>query len=169
MIDVQTRAEYVLKRCNVDRKESLAIVEKERKMLQTFEGPYVVKLYGSDFCDNSRGTRDAVLLLEFCPGGHLLQRLNERNGTFLPMEHVYRIFGQILMGLKAFHEHEPPVINRDLKLENVLFGAVSVDLVMVLFQIADVSLIRTIRSDFVTLDLALLGTRILETPERGKK
>jgi AP2-associated kinase len=65
------------------------------------------------------------MLLTYCPGGHLLERLQRRDGKPLPATNVYRIFGQILSGVKPMHEYNPPVTHRDLKLENVLFGAVS--------------------------------------------
>ena len=66
--------------------------------------------------------KQALLLLEFCPGGHLLDRLLARNGSFLPIEIIYRIFGQLVIGVQSMHNHNPPAIHRDLKLENVLFG-----------------------------------------------
>ena len=35
----------------------------------------------------------------------------------------YRIFGQLLLALQPLHDYNPPVVHRDLKLENILFGA----------------------------------------------
>lgn len=78
--------------------------------------------------DNSisqrNGPKEALILLEYYPGGHLLERLTKRNGSFLPSESIYKIFGQILIGVKSFHESCPPIIHRDLKLENILFAPV---------------------------------------------
>jgi serine/threonine protein kinase len=68
----------------------------------------------------------ALVLLTLCPGGHLLDRLQKRAGKHLPAANIYRIFGQILSGLRPLHEYNPPVVHRDLKLENVLFGAVRI-------------------------------------------
>lgn len=125
--DVHTQTQMVLKRCNIDREEVYNIVKKEISILQRFTGPYVTKLIENDvnFVNNRPDAREALLLLEYYPGGHLLQRLNQRQGSPLPAESIYRIFGQILMGVKSFHENNPPIINRDLKLENILFGTVS--------------------------------------------
>jgi serine/threonine protein kinase len=123
--EVHTKKDYVLKRCNVDREAAFATVKKEINILQRFAGPYMVELIDSDIITKNRTSREALLLLDFCPGGHLLERLNSRNGNPLPAESVFRIFGQLLLAMKPLHENRPPVVHRDLKLENILFGAVS--------------------------------------------
>lgn len=122
--DIYTKKDFVLKRCNVDRDESLQIVKKEINILQRFGGPYIVELIDSDIILKNKRSREALLLLDFCPGGHLLDRLNSRNGRLLPAESIYRIFGQILLGVRALHLNNPPITHRDLKLENILFGQV---------------------------------------------
>lgn len=69
--DIHSKSEYVLKRCNVSTKESLDIVQKEIKILQTFEGPYIVRIIASDMMavkTGSSGGVEAFILLEYCPG-----------------------------------------------------------------------------------------------------
>jgi AP2-associated kinase len=122
--DIHTHREYVLKRCSLQRKESLDIVQKEINLIQKFAGDYVIKLFGSEITGRQTSTPEALLLLEFCPGGHLLDRLKSRNGQKLGQEEVCRIFGMLLQGVLALHSCDPVVVHRDLKLENVLFGAV---------------------------------------------
>jgi hypothetical protein len=122
--EVHTQRELVLKRCNIERENMFDTVRKEVNILQRFGGPYMVKLLDNDVGNRGR-SREALLLLEYYPGGHLLDRLNRRQGNPLPTESIYRIFGQILQGLRPFHECNPPIIHRDIKLENVLFGPVS--------------------------------------------
>jgi len=117
-----TKKDYVLKRCNIDQSASYEVVKKEINMLQRFSGPYIVKLIDSDTFQKNKNSTEALLLLDYCPGGHLLDRLKNRNGRSLPSESIFRIFGQILAGLRPFHCINPPIINRDLKLENILFG-----------------------------------------------
>ncbi len=125
VVDVYSKKEYVLKRCNVDREAAMATVKKEINILQRYAGPYVVQLIDTDIITKNRTSREALLLLDYCPNGHLLERLNKRNGAPLPEESVFRIFGQLLLALKPMHESQPPVVHRDLKLENILFGTVS--------------------------------------------
>ena len=118
-----SRSDFVLKRCGVQNSDSFEIVKKEIKMLQTFSGPYVVKLLANDMATTTKGTKEALLLLEFYPGGHLLDRLLARNGQTLAQPAALKIFGQLCLALKPMHENDPPVTHRDLKLENILFGA----------------------------------------------
>ena len=56
--------------------------------------------------------------------GHLLERLNNRNGSPLPEGGVYRIFGQLVNALQPFHNSRPVLVHRDLKLENILLDPV---------------------------------------------
>lgn len=113
-------ATYCLKKMAINRQESYDTVKKEVTMLNKFAGPFVVQLLASDV--NTRSGSDALLLFELCTGGHLLERLQARNGQHLPESAVLRIFGQILLGVKPMHAAKPPVVHRDLKLENILFG-----------------------------------------------
>ena len=122
--DTSSKQEYVLKRSGIERPEIYEIVKKEINILQKFAGPHFVKLLASDVIVVNKGKREACLLLELCPGGHLLERLNGREGNPLPPPSLYRIFGQLLLAIKPMHEANPPVTHRDLKLENILFGAV---------------------------------------------
>ena len=116
MIDIVTEIhsnqEFVLKRCNIDRAEFFEIVKKEISILQEFTSPYIVKLLDSAIIEKNNSSKEALLLMEYYPGGHLLERLNKRNGTLLPLDSIYRIFGYILLGVKPFHEHRPIIINR---------------------------------------------------------
>jgi len=121
--DTYSKREYVCKRCSVQRPEIYEIVKKEIKILQLFKGPYIVELLTSDvITSGTKNAQEAVLLLELCPGGHLLERLINRNGKLLPLQSVYDIFTQLLQSVNALHNHKPPVVHRDLKLENILFG-----------------------------------------------
>ncbi len=121
--DTYSRREYVCKRCSVQRPEIYETVKKEIKILQLFKGPYIVELLTSDvIVSGPKNAQEAVLLLELCPGGHLLEKLINRNGKLLPLQSVYDIFNQLLQGVNALHNHKPPVVHRDLKLENILFG-----------------------------------------------
>lgn len=111
-----------LKRCGIQRQESYDIVNKEITLLKRFRHRNIVHLIASEILTIG-GKREAFLLLDYCPGGHLLQRLNARNGTPMAQSDVCRIFGQVLQAVLPMHESSPPVVHRDLKLENILFSA----------------------------------------------
>jgi serine/threonine protein kinase len=121
--DIRNNRDVVLKRCSIARQESFAVVNKEIRILQQFKGPYIVELIAEDII-NINGKQEAVLLLELCPGGHLLQRLIDRSNSksYYNQNEIYKIFGQICSAVKSLHENTPPITHRDLKLENILFG-----------------------------------------------
>ena len=114
----------VLKRCNIDREESFEIARKEINMLQKFKGPYVAELLDSCIFQKTKTSREALLLLDYYPGDNLLIRLRNRNEVPLPEESIFRMFGQLCLALKDMHASR--IVHRDIKLENVLFGVVSV-------------------------------------------
>lgn len=62
------------------------------------------------------------MLLENCPGGTLLDKLNSRSSA-LPLNQALGCFGQIVAAVAHMHKMSPPIAHRDLKLENVLIGA----------------------------------------------
>jgi AP2-associated kinase len=124
VVDTHSKKEHVLKRCNIDREESFSVATKEINMLQRYRGPNVVALLDTTIVQKNRSSREALLLLEFCPGGHLLSRLLERGESYLPVDAIYRMFGQICVAISALHSSRPVVVHRDIKLENVLFGEV---------------------------------------------
>lgn len=168
MIDAFSKREMVLKRCNVDREESMLIVKKEINILQRFANQYMVNLIASDILQKNRTSREALLLMDFYPGGHLLDRLNMRNGSSLPSESAFRIFGQLLLSLKPLHLNNPPIVHRDLKLENILFGSVRKFLLNLRFNDYSIILPRMEKFDYVTLALVLKDTFIYEMQKNAK-
>ena len=96
-------------------------------MLEKFAGDYVVKIFGHEIRRHT-SSPEALILLEYCSGGHLLNMLNLRkvnsSGRFLGQDEICRIFGMLLQAILPMHTANPPVVHRDLKLENILFAAV---------------------------------------------
>ena len=124
VLDQTLQKECVLKRCSVQRQEAFEIVNKEIKILQLFKSPYIVEYVASEIVNQKRG-KEALILLSYCSGGNLFEKIISRNGIHMNITDCLNIFHQILLSVEPFHSYNPPVTHRDLKLENVLFTSVS--------------------------------------------
>ncbi|KAI8909032.1 kinase-like domain-containing protein [Gorgonomyces haynaldii] len=66
------------------------------------------------------GGYELLLLMEYCPGGHLVDYLNTRLANRPSESEVLRIFSDVCEAVAHLHSLSPPVIHRDIKIENVL-------------------------------------------------
>ncbi|HEX2200345.1 MAG TPA: protein kinase [Burkholderiales bacterium] len=127
---------------------------REYHILGRIRSPYVGKVFGYGFSDNS-----AYLLMEYLNGGDVRAYFT---GNYVDQVRILRIFRQVLTALKDIHA--AGVIHRDLKPHNVMFRE-DQSLAMVDFGIAKVADLPGI-----TLEGTLLGTPIYMSPEviRGR-
>jgi serine/threonine protein kinase len=85
--------------------------------------PNIVDLIDFSHGKNPNGPGfQLLLLMEFCSGGHLVDFLNARINTRLQEGEVLNIFLQIVRAVAEMHSQKPPIIHRDLKIENVLLA-----------------------------------------------
>mmetsp|Transcript_26439 Transcript_26439/g.40955 ORF Transcript_26439/g.40955 Transcript_26439/m.40955 type:complete len:620 (+) Transcript_26439:112-1971(+) len=64
-----------------------------------------------------------MLVLEYCNGGtamDVVHRLHSSGQRFQSLQQLIIIFGQIANAVTYLHAQKPPIVHRDLKLENVL-------------------------------------------------
>jgi serine/threonine protein kinase len=92
-----------------------AAAAREVSLLQKYQHPNVVRLF-----DAAQTGTETLLLMEFCPGGNLLDLLQatRQSRQLLPESTVLRIFKDVLSAVAFLHSHN--VAHRDLKLENIL-------------------------------------------------
>ncbi|EPS44311.1 hypothetical protein H072_1711 [Dactylellina haptotyla CBS 200.50] len=90
----------VLKRVAVPDKEALANMRTE---VDTMGGGYEV-----------------FLLMEFCAGGGLIDFMNTRLQHRLTEPEILKIFNDAAEGVATMHYLQPPLLHRDLKIENIL-------------------------------------------------
>jgi len=122
---------------------------REYQIVGRIDSPYVGKVFGYGFSDNS-----AYILMEYLNGGDVRTYFT---GNYVDQVQILRILRQVLMALRDIHA--AGVIHRDLKPHNVMFRE-DQSLAMVDFGIA-----RIVDDPGITLAGTLLGTPIYMSPE----
>ncbi len=92
---------------------SLAWFQREADLVESFEHPNIVKMFG-----RFQAFRSFFIVMEFCDG-ITLERLIRLNGP-LPEPEFRKVFGQLAMALQYAHERN--VIHRDLKPVNLMLN-----------------------------------------------
>ena len=108
---------FVLKKMFAGGAESIAQLTNEVKLMQRLSHPGIVRVLGAE----SRPARggggdglDIMVLLELCPGGHLLARLNKQleSGKPLPPAKIVESFLGVVRPVAYLHGLSPPVAHR---------------------------------------------------------
>lgn len=124
--DFYTRSNLAcLKRVVVENKQQLNVLRAEvdaMKLLRHVR--HVVSYIDSHASRSSRGdgSYEVFLLMEYCERGGLLDYLNTRLQARLTEQEVLNIMLQIGQGIAAMHILTPPLLHRDIKIENVLIS-----------------------------------------------
>ena len=119
-----TGREVVLKRTTARSREQLDSAQNEVSLLRKIRHPNVVGFCGVWTRPLQPYGTEVNLLIELCPGGHLLElrRRREEAGRPLTEQEIVRLFVQCCRGVECLHRFDPPVAHRDVKLENLLLG-----------------------------------------------
>ncbi|KAL4896606.1 hypothetical protein BDV59DRAFT_171054 [Aspergillus ambiguus] len=120
-IDGTERA--VLKRVAVPDKAALANMRTEVETMKKLKGHrHIVKYIDSHASQLRGGGFEVFLLMEFCSGGGLIDFMNTRLQNRLTEPEIIKIFSDIAEGVACMHYLKPPLLHRDLKVENVLIS-----------------------------------------------
>lgn len=114
-----------LKRVVVPDKNSLNTLRAEVEAMKLLRNNrHVVSYIDSHAAKSSmhNGTYEVFLLMEYCENGGLIDFMNTRLQNRLQEFEVLTIISQIAQGVAAMHALRPPLIHRDLKIENVLIS-----------------------------------------------
>lgn len=98
--------------------ETLKLFEREAQVLQQLEHPRIPK-YHDDFCLN-QGSLWFGLVQEYLPGSSLQELLHQ--GKKFTEQQIYQIAIDVLHILIDLHELNPPVLHRDIKPGNLIWG-----------------------------------------------
>ncbi|KIW15991.1 hypothetical protein PV08_06042 [Exophiala spinifera] len=113
----------VLKRVAVPDKEHLANMRTEVETMKRLRGhKHIVKYIDSHASQLKGGGYEVFLLMEFCQGGGLIDFMNTRLQNRLTEPEILKIFTDVAEGVACMHYLKPPLMHRDLKVENVLIS-----------------------------------------------
>ncbi|KAJ5084518.1 hypothetical protein NUU61_009097 [Penicillium alfredii] len=113
----------VLKRVAVPDKAALASMRTEVETMKKLKGHrHIVKYIDSHASQLRGGGYEVFLLMEYCGGGGLIDFMNTRLQHRLTEPEIIKIFADVAEGVACMHYLKPPLLHRDLKVENVLIS-----------------------------------------------
>ena len=113
----------VLKRVAVPDKDHLSNMRTEVETMKRLRGKkHIVKYIDSHASQLKGGGYEVFLLMEFCQGGGLIDFMNTRLQNRLTEPEILKIFTDVAEGVACMHYLKPPLMHRDLKVENVLIS-----------------------------------------------
>ncbi|CAB4252801.1 similar to Saccharomyces cerevisiae YIL095W PRK1 Protein serine/threonine kinase [Maudiozyma barnettii] len=115
-----------VKRVVVPDKGSLNVLRAEVEAMKLLRNNSHVVSYIDSHAAKSNlhnGSYEVFLLMEYCEKGGLIDFMNTRLQNRLQEFEVLNIILQITQGVAAMHALNPPLIHRDLKIENVLISS----------------------------------------------
>ncbi|KAF8560136.1 hypothetical protein OG21DRAFT_1518752 [Imleria badia] len=118
---VYNTTHHVLKRIAVPNEALLTEVKKEVDIMRILKGhPNIVYLIDAAWHRMSNGQYEVFILMEYCPGGGIIDMMNRRLRERLTEAEILQIFVDLLEGVAAMHNLRPALLHRDLKVENIL-------------------------------------------------
>ncbi|KAI1866945.1 hypothetical protein JX265_007521 [Neoarthrinium moseri] len=115
----------VLKRVAVPDRDTLRGMRTEVETMKRLKGHRPIVTYiDSHASELKGGGYEVFLLMEYCDGGGLIDFMNTRLQHRLTEPEILNIFTDIAEGVACMHYLKPPLLHRDLKVENVLITMV---------------------------------------------
>ncbi|KAH3662607.1 hypothetical protein OGAPHI_005859 [Ogataea philodendri] len=113
-----------LKRVAVPDKPTLNVLRQEVDAMRRLQGKSCIVSYiDSHAARMSNGSGyEVFLLMEYCSGNGLIDFMNSRLVNKLKEPEILQIMGEITEGVANMHALKPPLIHKDIKIENVLLS-----------------------------------------------
>ncbi|KAL6944483.1 hypothetical protein ACO0RG_001220 [Hanseniaspora osmophila] len=115
-----------LKRVLVPNKQQLNTLRAEVDCMKLLKNNKHIVTYIDSHASKSTtnsGAYEVFMLMEYCERGGLIDFMNSRLQTRLSESEVLDIFSQTAQGVAAMHKLQPPLLHRDIKIENVLINS----------------------------------------------
>ena len=153
---------------SIFREVMLATQLRHENIISIFDAG-IISVNGDDFTKIKGASKEdkAFFVMEYVPGGDLEQYLNSfiKSNLSMPINRVLNLVKQILSGLNTLHKANPPIIHRDLKLNNILLSYdYNGDIVI---KISDFGFAKEVTTGISDFEIA--GTRPYMAPECFKK
>ncbi|KAL6709407.1 Ark- serine/threonine protein kinase [Coniothyrium glycines] len=111
----------VLKRVACPDKDALSNMRTEVETMKKLKGHSKIVTYMDSHASQLKGGGyEVFLLMEYCSGGGLIDFMNTRLQHRLTEPEILNIFSDVAEGVATMHYLKPPLLHRDLKVENVL-------------------------------------------------
>ncbi|KAF8346995.1 hypothetical protein F5887DRAFT_1177857 [Amanita rubescens] len=118
---VHNTTHHVLKRIAVPDQSMLAEVKKEVDIMRLLKGhPNIVHFIDAAWHKTPNGMFEVFILMEYCPGGGIIDMMNRRLRERLTEAEILQIFVDVCEAVAYMHNLRPPLLHRDLKVENIL-------------------------------------------------
>ncbi|WP_033344632.1 serine/threonine-protein kinase [Catenuloplanes japonicus] len=130
----------------------------EARLLSTLGHPHIIRIFDAGTVRTARGLR-GYFTMEYVPGG-TLHRFVTGHTPALPTALATAVTAQIAAGLAVAHDQDPPILHRDLTMDNILVGYDGAGLRI---RISDFGLVR--HADPFTGLASAQGTYAFMAPE----
>ena len=113
---------YALKRLLAIDSEKRNVIVKEISLMKSLSGhDNIVRFVAAAEAKgvSQKGCEEFLVLMDFCPT-NLSEVMSKRNGKAFNPATVAKSFAQITSAVAKMHRSGPPIVHRDLKLENLL-------------------------------------------------
>ncbi|QHN03990.1 serine/threonine protein kinase [Granulicella sp. WH15] len=93
----------------------------EAVLLSKINHPNIVRVYDANTA-SLMGDTFGFFTMEYIAGGSLSQYWRSFGAQFMPVKDVVEVMRQVCKGIAVAHSHNPPIIHRDIKPQNILIG-----------------------------------------------
>ncbi|XP_051882080.1 serine/threonine-protein kinase Nek3 isoform X2 [Pristis pectinata] len=113
LVQAHNESQYVMKEIHLSKNPTgLQRSRREAILLAKMKHPNIVA-----FIDSFEVEGHLYIVMEYCDGGDLTQKLVRQKEKLFPEEMVLNLFVQICLGMK--HIHDKRVLHRDIKTKNI--------------------------------------------------
>ncbi|KFH73198.1 NAK/BIKE protein kinase [Podila verticillata NRRL 6337] len=113
----------VVKRIAAPDKERLAIVNSEIETMKRLgKHKNIVEYMDSCMGKLEGGGYEILILMEYCGGGPVIDLMNRRLQHRLTEPEILKIFSNVCEAVAYMHYSDPPILHRDIKVENIILS-----------------------------------------------